>query len=441
MNTSRFRAIASKFSPHFKRLYRLWQKAVEPPPSIKDPQIRQRARLFNGLLVMIIPVTFFALFIQIWQSPIQEITTSPTIRAVIVGIVVVIACNLLNRIIPSYRWMAYTWFALGFMVILAVAFSSKPPHLEILFLIFLPLVSTILFSLRGTFTLCCLTLIGTVIFGKFMPDLPADVLKNMLVFMVLAQIFILFVAQQRNHLEQDRQHLALEETRNKLLKSLITNLSHDFRTPLSIINVNAYLAERIADRERRNEKISVIGEQTMRLNKLLDDILTISRLEHASTSSRELCEVNALLRQIIERAQPKAAQKSLRIFSEFAPNTLPVHANRDDLCRVFANVIENAIDYTASGGSVTVRTRSTASMTVTEIIDTGIGIDPSDLPLVFDLFFRGDRARSADTGVGGLGLSIARRVVEMHQGSITIESEPEKGSTFRIALPFAPPPA
>ena len=433
--------IEHKFSRPINRLQKVWLKIVEPSASIKDPDIRNRARLFNGLLVMIILVTIPVLGIQIWHASPQEIATSSTIRAIVVGMIVALVNYLLNRIISSYRLMTYTAIALGFVSIFAVALTSNAPHIEILFLIFLPLVSTTLFSLWGTFTLCVVTLTGLVIFGLIVPDLPREVLKNMVVFTALTQVFILFVAQRRNHLERDRQRLALEEARNVLLKSLISNLSHDFRTPLSIININAYLAERIEDRQQQREKIDMIVAQTMRLDKLLDDILTISRLEHAPLFGQERFELNDLLRQVIEHMQPKAADKHLKMISELASGMPSVHANRDDLQRVFASILENSVAYTPAGGSITVRTLFTADRVVTEAIDTGIGIDPADLPMIFDHFFRGDRARSMDTGVGGLGLSIARRVVEMHQGKITVESLPDQGSTFRITIPLTVHPS
>ena len=111
-------------------------------------------------------------------------------------------------------------------------------------------------------------------------------------------------------------------------------------------------------------------------------------------------------------------------------------ASESDLYRVMVNLVENAIKYTPETGSVAIRTRVDQMMVVTEVIDTGIGISPEDLLRIFDRFFRANEARSVDIPGTGLGLAIVKRIVEMHNGSIEVDSTPGKGSVFRVLLPL-----
>jgi two-component system phosphate regulon sensor histidine kinase PhoR len=112
-----------------------------------------------------------------------------------------------------------------------------------------------------------------------------------------------------------------------------------------------------------------------------------------------------------------------------------VAADAEEFRRALVNLVENAVHYTLEGGAITVRTWANGSRIHIDIQDTGIGIGEADLPHIFESFYRADKARAMDTGGTGLGLAIVKRIIEMHNGTITVESAPGAGSTFHIELP------
>lgn len=424
----------------FQSVSRLYVAIIEPPVSVHDPETRRYARMFNGLLVMIIPVIFIALGVQVLIEPVRDTATSTTIQAILIGITVPIVIYWLPRIAPikvNLRHISYVAILVGLIIILVVASMSGPPHLELAFLIFLPLVGTMLFSLWETFLLCVVTFTCLVVFGINMTTMPRGFFKDLLVFTALTETFILFVAQQRNRLELDRQQFAIEQTRSTILKEMLTNLSHDFRTPLTVINTNAQMMAYAIEPDKRQERIVRITDQTMRLNRILDDILYISNLEHEVSEKREMLDFHSLLREVVAEFGSLAKDKNIALTHELSPTAVQINARHDHIRRLMVILLENAVQYTPAGGSITIRTHvpTTSRIVVTEVSDTGIGIIEEDLNQVFDPFFRADKARAMDEGGAGLGLSIARRIVELYDGDIEAESQSGQGSTFHFKLP------
>jgi len=428
----------SEFSPqrHGQRLYHLWQIAIEPPTAIHDPDIRWRLRMINGLVLLIIVVALLALVVQLIIDPIDEFVQSTTLSAIVLGVAVALLIYVLGRVTHSFRLVGWVAMTVGFVAVLAVATSSQPPHFEFNFLIFLPLFGTMFFSFRETLLVSVLALASLLVVAGIMPTMPHDTLKDLVIFNVLTQLFILFVIQQRNQLESSRQTLVLEKARNELLSRLIANLTHDFRTPLAVINTTAYLLERSPDAHTRQEKLEQISQQTHHINRILDDILTLSKLDYTFEISPKRLDINRILLDSAYRFSSKIESKNLHLAFDLAQDLCPILANQEYLGRAIANIVENAVQFTPEGGSVTIRSQSNSQALLVEISDTGIGIDNADLEHVFEPFFRGDSARSAETGGAGLGLSIARRVVEMHGGTINITSTRSSGSTVQIKLPL-----
>jgi signal transduction histidine kinase len=436
MNNQRIRSAQFWLQGVAQRVLYFWEKAVQPPPSIEDPEIQRRARTLNRILVVIIPVTLLILIIQLAVSPIEKLPVSTTISSVMMGLASALFIYFVNRVTQNYRLVSYLLVAVGIVAILVNALSSTPPHLEISLLVLLALVGTLLLSLWETILLCIVNTILLLGFGALVPDMPNEIVKDLLVYMSLIQLFIVFVAHHRNLLEADRQQLALASANHKVLTRLITDLSHDFRTPLAIVNNSTYLLARTDDPLAREEKSEQIISQVQRLSKMLDDILMLSRLDTAPDPSLTMVNVNTLVQTLLEEFQFRLKGKTLQLEMVLMASAPPLYANRANLHRALSKIVENAVHYTADGGSITIYTTQRGNTLVIEVVDTGVGIDPADLPHVFDYFFRGDKARSSADGSTGLGLSIARRVVEMYQGKIEVESAPGKGSTFRIMLPI-----
>lgn len=239
----------------------------------------------------------------------------------------------------------------------------------------------------------------------------------------------------RKKAEQQALDLALERERIRLLQEFLSNISHDLKTPLSIINTSLYLLERLTDPERQQEKLQQIRDQTLLLERFIQDILTMSRLDFTPQLTRGTIEINLLLADIERQFRETAHKKNIAFELQLQDDLQPISGNETELRRAFVNLIENALKYTLDDGSVRVTTEVQDDGIDVVITDTGIGISEADLPAIFDRFYRTDKARGMDISGTGLGLAIVKKIVEMHGGRVQVESVLGKGSTFHVWLP------
>lgn len=231
----------------------------------------------------------------------------------------------------------------------------------------------------------------------------------------------------------EEEHLALElqMRKNDFLKEFIGHMTHDIKTPLSVIKNSTYLMEHIQEPARQTEYIGRINYQLERLDRIIEDILTISRLDHIDLSSQQSIRLTQLIKHIANQLQPKIERKSITFILDVAPQIPVFMGNESDLTRALLNLIENATHYTENGGQITVSCHHDDVHITIIIQDNGIGITSDDLPHVFERFYRADNARDFENGTG-LGLAIVKRVVELHHGTITVSSQLDIGTTFTI---------
>lgn len=242
--------------------------------------------------------------------------------------------------------------------------------------------------------------------------------------------------QRRKQAEGQRLELALERERVRLLRGFISDLSHDLRTPLATIATSAYLVQNTNDEARRRHHLETLQTQVQHLGNILKDILSLERLEEAGQDDVfEPVSLNALAGYVVEVCAAAADTKRQQLTVQPAEPDVSISGNMNQLREALTNVVTNALSYTPEGGQITLRVLAEAARVGIEVQDTGIGISPEDMPHIFDHFYRADKARSADTGGVGLGLTIARRIIEQHQGEISVTSTAGQGSTFRLWLP------
>lgn len=233
--------------------------------------------------------------------------------------------------------------------------------------------------------------------------------------------------------EMRRFELALEREKNELMRQVIDSLSHDLRTPLTIMNLTLDNLKRMPVQP---SDLDTLREQTQRIERAFALLLEMFALD---TKSRRLLtmpfRVSSLLEKLYAEHQSLASKKGIDLLY---PASDPVVINGDQqlLDAAIARILENAIFYTPTGGKVTLRHVPNGRETVSiEVEDTGIGIAAEKLPHIFDPFFRADNARHSSTGGTGLGLPFAKKVIVMHGGSIRVESQPQVGSIFTLTLP------
>jgi two-component system, OmpR family, phosphate regulon sensor histidine kinase PhoR len=218
----------------------------------------------------------------------------------------------------------------------------------------------------------------------------------------------------------------------------VSAVSHEMKTPLS--SIRAYV-ELLVDGEAeddvtREEFLGVINSQADRLQRLIDNLLNLARIEAGVVAvNKTPLSLNELLGEALGVMQPPAEDKKLSLSSDFSPLYLGVLADRDMLMQAAINLLSNAVKYTRAGGSVTLRSRMTDQEVVFEVQDTGVGLSAEDCQRVFEKFYRVKKDRDMASGTG-LGLSLVKHIVEdVHGGRIEVVSEPGQGSTFRVSLP------
>ncbi|MBI1258139.1 MAG: PAS domain-containing protein [Chloroflexi bacterium] len=238
-------------------------------------------------------------------------------------------------------------------------------------------------------------------------------------------------------LEQQKLDLALERERASLLKSFIADVSHDFRTPLSVMRLNLELLRRMSESPKQQQRIDVVAAQEQHLTRLLTDMtIMLSLDEYQGTFNFKPLDLNSVTQGVCETQRGVSERKQQKLIFNQASEPLAVQVDQVEIERALGKVLVNALNYTPAEGCITVNVLKQDHSAVVEIIDTGIGIAPDDLPNIFQRGFRADGARSMDTGGTGLGLPIARKIIEIHGGRIDVESTPAVGSTFRVLLPL-----
>ena len=223
-----------------------------------------------------------------------------------------------------------------------------------------------------------------------------------------------------------------------LRDEILAVVSHDLRNPLSAIYTSALtLLELPLDDEQRRQQLEIVRRAAERMNRLIDDLLDVSLLESGRFEiRREPVPAAPLLDELVAQYRVLAQERRIALELDIAAPLPDFWGDRDRLLQTVGNLVGNALKFTPAGGRVTVRARAADHLLRLEVEDTGTGIAPEDLPHIFDRFWQARRQRRA--GVG-LGLAIAKGIVEAHRGRIDVASEPGRGTTFRLELPAARP--
>lgn len=234
--------------------------------------------------------------------------------------------------------------------------------------------------------------------------------------------------------EQNAIDLALERERTRIMTRFIDMAAHEFRTPLSIILTNVYLMEQIEDTERRHTLRYKVEGQINSLMKLVDGLVTMSKLDGGITLQRYPLSVRTVIHDILAALERESQRLELKISTEISDDPLQVVGDSRFLGQAIRNVIENAMQHTPKGGSITIRAYPFKDGVEISISDTGIGMSSEIQAQIFNRFFRAD---SAHTTKGfGLGLPMTRKILDMHGGNIRVESSPKQGSTFTLFVPI-----
>lgn len=231
-----------------------------------------------------------------------------------------------------------------------------------------------------------------------------------------------------------------EQQRLEMMRrEFVANVSHELRTPLTSIKsyLEALLEHPDEDLEVRKRFLEVINSETDRMVRMVEDLLILSRSEATRNQEFSMQSVDKLLHTLAEQVEVDVKSKNLTLELKMARHLPLVRGDRDQLYRLFLNIVSNSIKFTPEGGTITIAAGSRKNYLEVSITDSGIGIPAEALGRIFERFYRVDKARSRKDGGSGLGLSIAKQIAETHGGNISISSKEGKGTEVVVTLPIA----
>jgi two-component system phosphate regulon sensor histidine kinase PhoR len=227
----------------------------------------------------------------------------------------------------------------------------------------------------------------------------------------------------------------------EMRRDFVANVSHELRTPLSIFR--GYLETLLDDPKQPTGELvrilEVMERHSERLTTLVDDVLSLARLE-APDSHLDLGEISLqpLLTEILHDWEKRFSAKQLRAELDVSADLPPLLADEGRIQEVIYNLLDNAVKYSQPGGQINVRAERVGEQVRVSVSDQGVGIPGRELPRIFERFYRADKARSRELGGTGLGLSIVKHIAQLHGGSVEAASEVGRGTTISFHLPLAP---
>ncbi|MDF2679127.1 MAG: sensor histidine kinase [Brevibacillus sp.] len=239
------------------------------------------------------------------------------------------------------------------------------------------------------------------------------------------------MAEKLERVEQERHHL--EQVRNDFL----ANVSHELRTPLTAMQgfLEALQDGLVEEEEARQKYYAVMYSETMQVNRLVDDLMDLMKLENNEVNLAKFpVDVAEVMNKVAFSFRAEAEEKGLGIAVELADDLPKIYADRDRVAQILKNFVKNAVKFTEQG-EIRLSAVAEESYVKIQVADTGIGISQDDLHRIWERFFKVDRGRSKNNKGTGLGLAIVKELVELHEGKWSVESEPGVGSTFTVWLP------
>ena len=222
-------------------------------------------------------------------------------------------------------------------------------------------------------------------------------------------------------------------------REFVANVSHELKTPITSIKgfVETLLDGGMDDRANARRFLEIIAKHADRLNSIIEDLLSLSRIEQDSQSgliARAPAKVGEMLAAALQVCQAKISAKHIQVRTE-CPDGLVANVNARLIEQAVVNLIDNAVKYSEPGRELELQAEARGDEVILRVIDHGCGIDREHLSRLFERFYRVDKARSRDMGGTGLGLAIVKHILQAHGGRVDVESEPGRGSVFRLHLP------
>lgn len=279
--------------------------------------------------------------------------------------------------------------------------------------------------------------LGTIVTGADISQ-ESEVLHTLMLILVTLSLLFFVVSVLLGYLMSGKAMVPISRAFEKQ-KEFVSNASHELRAPLSVISASLEVLE-AEERERlkpfSKQVLIDLKDEVKRMSSLASYMLTLARADSSDYELKlETFQVNDELEKLVRKVKPLTENKGLCLTLETMPH-LKVQADREKIQQVLMILLDNAIHYSAEGGSIGISAEKNDSKVMIRIKDTGVGIAEEHQQAIFERFFRADQSRSRNQGNLGLGLSIAKWIVEAHGGTITVDSKLGEGSVFCVTLPM-----
>lgn len=231
------------------------------------------------------------------------------------------------------------------------------------------------------------------------------------------------------------------EKAEKLRRDFVANVSHELRTPLTILRgyTAALLDGTVTSPDQSSKYLNIMQEETVRLERLVKDLLDLSRLQSETAPwQTEPVPLPIIAENVIHMVEPSAKKKNISLHFTSDENTSEILGNADRLIQLLLILLDNALKHTPMEGRVTVTITQEQNRIILKVADTGIGIAQEDLPYIWDRFYKADKSHTRSESGAGLGLAIAKQIIERHGALVSVVSARQCGSTFTITFPIHP---
>jgi two-component system sensor histidine kinase ResE len=236
------------------------------------------------------------------------------------------------------------------------------------------------------------------------------------------------------------QDITQEQKLEEMRREFIANVSHELRTPICLITgYSEAIIDGVAEKpEERHSFMNIILDEANRLKRLVEELLELSRLQSgAITINKEWVDIEKIVEGVQDKFCRILSEGKVDIQAEINPQAKEIWADRFRLEQIIINLVSNAVRY-APGGVIKISSKKSKENTIVRISDTGRGIPDNNLPFIFERFYRADKSRNRESGGTGLGLAIVKNLVDVHNGTIEVDSREGEGTVFTIALPDPP---
>lgn len=402
--------------------------------AITPEERQQRVQFLGKTLRLFLPV---AIVLAVTNTVVAALNAD-LLRGLLVNVPGLLLVLMLERLTHTRHYRMLVWLPplLGIPLIYALALEAGEPYIFLFTLSVFPMYGALLLYMQANLLLALASIVALVVFYVAVPnEMSPRIFAQWLGMLLMIETLLIFFTAYMLHLETREQRISQNQQRLDAMRDFIRNISHDFRTPLTVIQSSAYLLLKLDDPVRRERQAHQIDRMVARMEEMLNNTVLLAKLQSTQAIAYQPVRLNELLDVVRSRYTRAAEEQAIRLEFDIPPNLPEILGDSELLLAALRHVLENALRYTSSGGEVWVSAQQTGAGAAITIADTGMGIAQDQLERIFEPMYRSDTARAMDTGGSGVGLAIAKLAVELHGGRIHVSSEEGVGSQFTINLP------